>query len=301
MAHRHTYTYGAVDVDDSLLPSPPPEAETDALLAPSEHAHAPHSGDIEADAWAAGKRAAHVRAAWADWLNEDLGPPDMVYSNLVITLSTSMLDAVMFTLFGTFTTNQTGNTVFLTLAALHRGSKKLILTATALGGFFGAGLLFGQLGAYFGHRRRVWVLTTMTYQVVVLAAFCFLVSPLAPEAYTPEGVHAWVPMLLSAIQGGPQVVMATNLGVPEMPTAMVTSAYAGLISDTFLFSHTAQVPRDRRIVYLTIFWIGAFLGLGAEQFISAWFASSLACLFKAIALIMIWRSRSAEETRGRHW
>lgn len=61
-----------------------------------------------------------------------------------------MLDAVMFTLFGTFTTNQTGNTVFLTLAALHRGSKKLILTATALGGFFGAGLLFGQLGAYFG-------------------------------------------------------------------------------------------------------------------------------------------------------
>lgn len=86
-----------------------------------------------------------------------------------------------------------------------------------------------------------------------------------------------------------------------MPTAMVTSAYAGLISDTFLFSHTAQVPRDRRIVYLTVFWIGAFLGLGAEQFISAWFASSLACLFKAIALFMIWRSRSAEETRGRHW
>lgn len=88
MAHRHTYTYGAVDVDDSLLPSPPPEAETDALLAPADHAH-PHSGDIEADAWAAGKRAAHVRVAWADWLNEDLGPPDMVYSNLVITLSTS--------------------------------------------------------------------------------------------------------------------------------------------------------------------------------------------------------------------
>lgn len=50
----------------------------------------------------------------------------------------------------------------------------------------------------------------MTYQVVVLAAFCFLVSPLAPEAYTPEGVHAWVPMLLSAIQGGPQVVMVSG-------------------------------------------------------------------------------------------
>lgn len=61
-----------------------------------------------------------------------------------------MLDAVMYRLYGTFATNQTGNTVFLTLAALHWGTSKLILAIASLGGFFGAGLIMGQLGARFG-------------------------------------------------------------------------------------------------------------------------------------------------------
>lgn len=56
----------------------------------------------------------------------------------------------MYRLYGTFATNQTGNTVFLTLAALHWGTSKLILAIASLGGFFGAGLIMGQLGARFG-------------------------------------------------------------------------------------------------------------------------------------------------------
>lgn len=62
----------------------------------------------------------------------------------------SMLDAVMFRLYRTFATNQTGNTVFLTLAAVHWGSARLIHAVASLCGFFTAGLIMGQLGARFG-------------------------------------------------------------------------------------------------------------------------------------------------------
>lgn len=142
-----------------------------------------------------------------------------------------------------------------------------------------------------GHRRRWWVVTTMTYQCVILLIFTWVVSPWGPRIVAPGGQYEWVGMLLSAIQGGPQVVMATNLGVPEMPTAMVTSAYAGLISDVKLFSRGFSVPRDRRIVYLITFWIGSFVGLGVEQGTTAWFASFLSAVLKLIALWMIVRAR----------
>lgn len=131
----------------------------------------------------------------------------------------------------------------------------------------------------------------MTYQCVILLIFTWVVSPWGPAIVAPGGRYEWVGMLLSAIQGGPQVVMATNLGVPEMPTAMVTSAYAGLISDVKLFSKGFSVPRDRRIVYLITFWIGSFVGLGVEQGTTAWFASFLSAVLKLIALWMIIRAR----------
>lgn len=183
-----------------------------------------------------------------------------------------MLDAVMFRLYGTFATNQTGNTVFLTLAVLHWGTAKLILAMASLGGFFGAGLVMGQIGARLGesctseyrwgassgmahisllsqiacsgvtlavylerwrnssearlprhhtitaepqtdttgHRRRAWVVTSMVYQCVILFIFTWVVSPCGHYMVAPGGPHEWVGMLLSAIQGGPQVVMVSD-------------------------------------------------------------------------------------------
>lgn len=131
----------------------------------------------------------------------------------------------------------------------------------------------------------------MVFQCVVLLIFTWVVSPLGHPLLKPGAKFGWAGMLISAIQGGPQVVMATNLGVPEMPTAMVTSAYAGLISDIKLFSKGFSVPRDRRIVYLVTFWVGSFVGLAVEQTTSAWFASFLSALLKIIALLMILRAR----------
>lgn len=72
---------------------------------------------------------------------------------------------------------------------------------------------------------------------------------------------------------------------------MVTSAYAGLISDIKLFSSGFSVPRDRRIIYLITFWVGSFIGLAVEQSTSAWFTALLSTILKLIALWMIVKAR----------
>jgi hypothetical protein len=87
------------------------------------------------------------------YLAETLQAPYTTPFLLTITFSTAVLDSMTYNRFETFASNQTGNTVFLALAALHAGQRKMTLTLTSFAGFVASGLLFGQLGAYFGESR----------------------------------------------------------------------------------------------------------------------------------------------------
>lgn len=88
-------------------------------------------------------------ASFHSYLAETLQAPYTTPFLLTITFSTAILDSMTYNRFATFASNQTGNTVFLALAAVHAGQRKLKLTLTSFAGFVGSGLLFGQLGAYF--------------------------------------------------------------------------------------------------------------------------------------------------------
>jgi len=89
-------------------------------------------------------------ASLHSYLAETLQAPYTTPFLLTITFSTAILDSMTYNRFATFASNQTGNTVFLALAAVHAGQRKLKLTVTSFAGFVGSGLLFGQIGAYFG-------------------------------------------------------------------------------------------------------------------------------------------------------
>lgn len=158
-----------------------------------------------------------------------------------------------------------------------------------------------------GHRRRGWLLFNFTAQVAVLTINVALVAPGTSKAFQPEGHLGWVYLLLLAIQGGIQVTQvcrpsphacisgdrslmcqAANSGLREIPSAMMTTPYAALISDPTLFAsarHADVKSRNRRLVYIAVFWSGAFVG-AALSFRANIFIATLAVLILKIAALI---------------
>lgn len=115
------------------------------------------------------------------------------------------------------------NTVLLAVAAVGSSSKSPLLAVVSLGGFVIFGLLFGQLGGYYGmssetglailttlgHRRRSWLTYSFIFQLVILVSAAVLISK-GPAAVKPEGKHEWIYMFLLSVQGGPQVTMVSR-------------------------------------------------------------------------------------------
>ncbi|ORY28975.1 hypothetical protein BCR39DRAFT_182396 [Naematelia encephala] len=174
----------------------------------------------------------------------------------------SLADSVTYKAYQTFATSQTGNTVSLAVAALGSSSKSPLLPGVSLAGFVVSGLIFGQLGGYFGHHRRGWLLLSFTFQLVILAAASLIVAK-SNQSHSSQKTTGWVHMLLLAVQGGPQVTMATNAGCREIPTAMMTTPYAAFISDPTIFQSGQGIDvraRNRRALYIAVFWAGALVG-----------------------------------------
>lgn len=61
-----------------------------------------------------------------------------------------------------------------------------------------------------GHPRRLWIITTMSIQTLLLLVFCFLISPLAPKSFEYQGEWEWVSMLCSALACGAQFAMVSS-------------------------------------------------------------------------------------------
>jgi hypothetical protein len=92
-------------------------------------------------------------------------------------------------------------------------------------------------------------------------------------------------MLLAAVQSGPQVTMGTNID-SLMPTAMLTSPIAGLLSDPDLFVLRRAPNRDKRLVYVITFIVGAHVGLASDMIFSQWTTAVLALCLKAAAFVI---------------
>jgi hypothetical protein len=71
-----------------------------------------------------------------------------------------------------------------------------------------------------------------------------------------------------------------------MPTAMLTSPIAGLVSDPDLFSLRRAPTRDKRLVYVLTFIVGAHVGLASDMFLSQWSTAIIALCLKAIAIVI---------------
>ncbi len=176
-------------------------------------------------------------------LSKDLAPDVLLETELMIlALAAGINDAMTFPDYGVFASNQTGNTALLAVGALRVAPEKVNLTnvGISLGLFIIGGTILGQLGHVVGRTRRWWLITTNILQT------CLILGAAALRhwvAITKESRYRYVVISLIAFASGGQVAMARTVNVPEITTAMVTSAYIDFFVDPKLLLETVgSVP-----------------------------------------------------------
>jgi uncharacterized membrane protein YoaK (UPF0700 family) len=181
---------------------------------------------------------------------------------LLLTICTGIQDATTFPDYHCFASNQTGNTIFLTLAVvLPELNKDMFVTAN-----IGVALAFFLLGAWLtgqlGHittstppapqiptekpspqsptqiytpifRTRLFLLLSNTTQTILI-----LLASLLQFRYgvTLTSTPDLIVIGLLAFASGSQVVQSRSLGMTEISTAMATAAWVDLVVDPCLFS-----------------------------------------------------------------
>ncbi|KAK3495954.1 hypothetical protein B0T13DRAFT_310972 [Neurospora crassa] len=255
---------------------------------------------------------------WA-YLNEDVVPSTFAEIQLLLlTFCIGLQDAVSFPDFHCFASNQTGNTVFLLLAAaLPEFNPSMFITAniaTSLGFFLGSAYLTGQLGHLIGPRRRLWLLVTNTIQttlVFIAAALQFGSSHTntpgkllfesgsidTMEAVT--GTRTLVCIALLASAAGSQVVLSRSLNMTEISTAMATAAWVDLVIDKRLMSRPLKENRgrNRRVAFLVSLAVGSLVGACIYRWVGSAVAVTVSGGGKAVVGGMFLFSRGEKRER----
>lgn len=200
-----------------------------------------------------------------------------------LALATGIMDATTFPDYSVFTSNQTGNSALLAVGALKiSGSTvKLRNVGVSLGLFIAGGLIFGQLGSMIGSRRRIWLLVTNAIQTVLVAVAAGLRWKVATSS---GGSGALGIIALLAFASGAQVALARTVNVPEITTAMVTSAYIDFFVDPSIF-HINNRSRNRRFFFVCSLLLGSFLGAIAYRYVGPELSLLLSTICKFVVTL----------------
>ncbi|KAI9171447.1 hypothetical protein HJFPF1_00930 [Paramyrothecium foliicola] len=179
---------------------------------------------------------------------------------VLLTFCTGIQDATTVPDYHCFTSNQTGNTVFLCLALImpHLNGDMFITSniGVALGLFLGAGWLTGQISHVVGPRKRWWLVLCNLIQT------CLVFGAAAVQHFQgteQTGPKALLVVGMLAFASGSQVVQSRSLSMTEISTAMATAAWVDLVIDHKLFRLDNR-PRNRRVAFLLSLVVGCLVG-----------------------------------------
>lgn len=216
---------------------------------------------------------------------------------MILALAAGINDATTFPDYHVFASNQTGNTALLAVGALGLVGNTIDLrnVGLSLGLFICGATIFGQLGHRMGRTTRSWLLCTNTLQTLLILTAAALRKWIPTDINDPSGYA--VIGLLSLASGG-QVAMARTVNVPEVTTAMVTSAYVDFVVDPLLLVRENR-PRNRRGIFVLALILGSFIGAVAYREVGPAFALLLAGLVKGVVCILLFfnREQSAQEDK----
>nr|ODN98707.1 hypothetical protein L204_02671 [Cryptococcus depauperatus CBS 7855] len=232
------------------------------------------------------------RDGWSGWMSDTVTSKSLVMSLIIQAFSTGqvILDATTYLDFSTFASNQTGNTILLTVAIVRLSGHLLLLTGVSLGSFLSAALVFGHLGHFFGLRRRAWLLVNVFFQIMCLVIAAIFLSPHGPAPTRLGGKHQWTVIMLFAIMSGAQVAAARQVAIQEIPTAPMTSSYVDLVGDKYLlvwFTHKNAVARNRRLAFIMAMIAGSFIGAVMHKYAGSWVVVVVAMAFKFAVVVLI--------------
>ncbi|KAI8195228.1 hypothetical protein KHU50_011023 [Colletotrichum sp. SAR 10_65] len=173
---------------------------------------------------------------------------------------TGLLDSSSISIWGSFVSMQTGNTVYIGLGlAAPTESTRWIKSATSLGSFCLGSFVFSRFHRFFSPKRR-WVLCASFILQTLLCTAAAVILTFGPAAGKDE--IAWnvlVPIALIAFQSCGQAVTSRALKYNALTSVVLTSIYCDLFSDAELFS-VRNAERNRRVGAPVLLLIGAICG-----------------------------------------
>jgi uncharacterized membrane protein YoaK (UPF0700 family) len=208
---------------------------------------------------------------------------------LLLTITTGIQDAISFPDYHCFASNQTGNTIFLTLAVILPSlNGEMFITANiavALSFFLFGGWLTGQVGHIIANhgRKRWWLLLCNTLQTILVLVASALQYKYGVQLTSTTDL---IVIALLAFSSGSQVVQSRSLSMTEIPTAMATAAWMDLMIDPHLFSGLkGNVGRNRRILFIFALVVGGFVGAAIYRFAGSAHCVMASAVGKAIAAL----------------
>lgn len=174
------------------------------------------------------------------------------------------------TAYGTFVSMQTGNTIFFALGASGQNDKPYgwVNPLCSMGCFTIGSFALAHLSAFLGSRRRGTLVLSFFIQTVciVLAAATIqggVVNGGHPSYREADG-NDWkelLPVSLLSFQAAGQIVNSRTLGVPEIPTVVITSLLCDLMSDAKLWAPIREnAKRNKRIGAFILTLAGGICG-----------------------------------------
>ncbi|KAI9927859.1 hypothetical protein ASPWEDRAFT_29251 [Aspergillus wentii DTO 134E9] len=222
-----------------------------------------------------------------------------------------LVDGLSFNAWGSFSSMQTGNTVFIALGVSgqpeypqYLWAKSLIALAT----FLTSNLFFIHGSRLLNPLRRSTVILSFAIQTAAILAAAILVQlgTISPKPENPRAPIEWMqvlPISLLAFQAGGQIVASRILAFDEIPTVVLTTLLCDLLVDTKLYVRPwkANPKRNRRIGAFLALFLGAMTAGGLSKVTglasSLWFA--MAIKLTMTLSFFVWRVDKASIRRKR--
>ncbi|KAK3311082.1 uncharacterized protein B0T15DRAFT_507677 [Chaetomium strumarium] len=250
---------------------------------------------------------------WRRHLTADVSRKHVDVILLLCYLITGLLDSASISVWGSFVSMQTGNSVYFGLGlASPSESTRWIKSGVSLLAFCVGSVVFSRFHRFFSPKRR-WVLcTSFIFQTILTSVAAAIVtfttatgSPAGATAgdqkTTTIGWHVLLPIALVAFQACGQAVVSRALRYNALTSVVLTSIYCDLFSDADLFA-LRNVERNQRTAAPLLLLLGAFLGgKFAHSVLGVAGALWTAAVLKAMVVVVwiVWPSDGEAPREGR--
>ncbi|CAN8106153.1 unnamed protein product [Discula destructiva] len=221
---------------------------------------------------------------------------------LLLSFAAGAIDVFSVPFLGVFTANNTGNIVFLALAAAQLASLDNnihpVAAITSLLASWAGSAASGQIGNCVGRKRRFFVFADLMQQSII----CFIVVGLiwGNKVRSRDEDTEYVAVALLSFSMGCQNVTTKGMnGPPTMPTQVATGAMADFFSDPRIFAARNKL-RDERLIFVLVFFTGGLVGGLAYRYYAPQLCLLLTAIFKLVAglSLLLLRRHSNVEVKG---